>query len=325
MRSLPLAGLGAALTVALSGCGGATTSGTPIVATPNSGPVIYGANALAASTGAAVQGETSGMVLTDGSGTGVITGAVGYKTDSGAGPLPAYASTFDAGIPLGFSANGNYFNSTSGQALTTSYAGSLIFGAYISTGIQNGDKVDLDTNSVVLTSLEDPAFSQKLTFDPNFGRGVLSQAQYKTASFAMPGFLKTTGLHDLHTVIADVAGQKSETDFNVLALAPTDSAVVMQVLSKDASGYFTVAVPGATATITGALPNVPAYKAAGAPATLSSTTSYSDSQGVVILFAAPGDQTVTVSATVAGKAVSATVPVTLTGGTADTTDAANVQ
>ena len=249
MPVLPLLGLGAVAT-ALSGCGGASTNVGGISApTPNYGPVIYGINAAAASSGASIQGETSGLSFTATTGTGatattttegVITGATSYHIITGTGPLPVYQSTFpngvmsngstsSPGVPLGFAPSGTYYNSSVPvAALPTNYTGSLIFGADISTGAVNKTPADLNTGSVVLTSSEAPGFSVPLAFNKGFGTGVLAQDPYQTPPFAMPAFLQTTGLHDLHTIVADVAGQSSTTDFAVATVAPTDVALFFQ-------------------------------------------------------------------------------------------------
>ena len=215
--ALPLTGLGAFAAV-LSGCGGATTSNSPIVATPDSGPVIYGINALAQSTGAVTSGETSSLTFTPSGGTltGAIVGAVTYKTLSGAGALPAYKSVFpasgtsDAGVPLGFAPGGFYFNTTTTvSAVPTASAGNLVFGVYVSQGAKGGSLVDINPSSIVLTSPEAAAFSQPIVFDPNSANGTISLTQYKTAPFAVPAFMQTTGLHDLRATIADTASQSA--------------------------------------------------------------------------------------------------------------------
>ncbi len=291
IKVIPLAGLGLAVAAALSGCGGATSGGSVGVATPNSGPVIYGLNALAVSSGATVQGETSGVGYTDGSGSvvGVLTGATAYTTDSGPGPLPAYQAAFAAGIPLGFPTDGSFFNSTAGAALPTTSASSVVFRAYISTGAKNGTPVDLDTNSVVLTSTEAPTLSQKLTFDPNFGSGQIGQGQYTTGNFALPAALVSTGLHNLRASLADVAGQKSHTDFDFVEVAPSDSALLTPFLGTtvptDQPAKTTASVNSITATIT-------------SPITGARTRVTLDDSNTMVLFAAPGSQTLTVTANV---------------------------
>lgn len=307
LRFLPLLGVGA-VAAALSGCGGASTSsGAASVATPNSGPVIYGVNALALASGGATTGETSGLSFTPTEGTtdGAIVGAFAYKTTNGAGPLPAYQADFpngvssdgvvsSAGVPLGFAPEGSYYGTSAAvAALPTNYTGTLTFGAYISTGALNTKPVDLNTSSVVLTSSEDPTFTEPLTFDPNFGTGVLAQTQYKTAAFPMPAFLQTTGLHDLHTTVADVAGQSSTTDFVVATVAPTNVALFLQSLTvltpatatAAATTTTTAIAPGDTVTIDGGA-GVGVYPAGYTP-------EIADAQGSVVLFTAPGTHTVT--------------------------------
>ncbi len=329
--ALPLTGLSVFAAV-LSGCGGASTSNSPIVATPDSGPVIYGINALAQSTGAIASGETSSLTFTPtgGTQTGAIVGAITYKAISGAGALPAYKSAFpatgtsDAGVPLGFGPGGLYFNTTAAvSAVPTTGAGNLVFGIYVSQGAKGGNLVDINPSSIVLTSTEAPSFSQPIVFDPNAANSTISLTQYKTAPFAVPAFMQTTGLHDLHAVIADTAGQSSATDFDVLTLAPTDSAALVTITFT--SGPTTLPVPGASVTITNALPTVAAYKDATAPtgaAALPATTSYTDAQGVGIVFAQPGPQTITINGIdpIGGTAaITGTATVTLVAGQANAT------
>lgn len=309
--ALPLVGLGA-LAAVLSGCGGATSGGGASIATPDSGPVVYGINALALSSGATTQGETSGIAFnassTDAKGnvtttpTGVFVGAFAYKTVAGAGPLPAYQAAFPnsgpttAGIPLGFTPSGSsfYYGSSAGvAALPTNYAGALTFGVYASQGARGGNLVPINPSSIVLTSPEAPSFSLPLTFDPTFGSGVLAQTQYKGTTTGVPAFLQTTGLHDLRATIADTAGQSSTTDFAVASVAPTDVALALPSI--------TVLTP-ATATAAAALTNTPI--AAGDTVTIDGgagigvyptgyTGTLADAQGTVVLFTTPGTHTLT--------------------------------
>ena len=309
--ALSLVGLGA-IAAALSGCGGASTNvgggGAP---TLDSGPVVYGLQPAAVTTGAVDQGETSGLTFdvstTSGSTTttaaaGALVAGYKYTTISGAGPLAVYRTNFSTGIPLGFSAGGTYFNvKTTGTAVPTNYAGTLVFGTYVSTGTQNTKQIDLNTSSIVLTSPEAPGFSVPLTFDPAFGSGVLSQAEYKTAPFPIPAFLQTTGLHSLHTTVADVGNpaQSSATDFVVATVAPTDVALFLQSINVlvpavaataatpvvAASVVNTAITPGNTVTIDGGK-GIGVYPT-GYVGTLA------DTQGTVVLFTTPGTHTVT--------------------------------
>lgn len=305
--ALPLAGLGAFAAV-LSGCGGASSNNTQIIATPDSGPVIYGINALAQSSGALTSGETSSLVFTSNGGaqTSAVVGAINYKTTGGAGPLPTYKAAFpatgtsDAGVPLGFAAGGLYFNSTTPVSAVPTTAGNIVFGVYVSPPAKNSRPVDINTSSIILTSPESPSFSLPLVFDPNFGAGAnVSQTQYKTAPFALPAFMQTTGLHDLKASIADVAGQSSTTDFAVPVVAPTDVALFLQSINvlvpavaatattpaKPATVVNTAITAGDTVTIDGGK-GIGVYPA-GYTGTLA------DAQGTVVLFVTPGTHTVT--------------------------------
>lgn len=293
IKATPLAGLGLAVAAALSGCGGATTGGGVGVATPDSGPVIYGLNAQAINN-SGIFGETSGLGYNGSSGQiGVLTGATAYKTDVGPGPLPAYQSIFAAGIPIGFSPTGIFIGNNVtpiGQALPTTAAGAVVFRAYISTGAKGGNQVDLNTGSVILTSSEAPSFSQPLTFDgAGIGNGPLGEGQYTTGTFALPAALTTTGLHNLHTTVADVAGQKSETDFDFVEVAPSDSALLTPfngaTVPTDQPAKTTASVNSISATITN-------------PITGARTRVALDDTSTLILFAAPGKQTLTVTANV---------------------------
>lgn len=303
--ALPLVSLGAAV-AALSGCGGPSTNvGGAGAPTQDSGPVVYGLQAAAVATGATDQGETSGLTfnVTTTSGTTSTTTATGalvagtkYTTLTGAGPLPIYRTTFSTGIPLGFAPGGAYFNVSSPvAAVPTNYTGSLVFGAYVSTGVQKSLSVNLNTSSIILTSPEAPGFSVPLAFDPTFGSGVLSQAEYKTAPFALPAFMQTTGLHSLHTTIADVGNpvQSSATDFVVATVAPTAVALFLQSLTALTPATATAAAKLTTTAI-----------AAGDTVTLDGgsgigvyptgyTGTLADAQGTVVLFTTPGTHTLT--------------------------------
>ena len=289
---LPLAGLGIAA-AALSGCGGASQNASALTApTPDSGPVIYGQNSLAILTGGNTpMGETSGLGYVSGSTvTGIETGATNYVTDSGAGPLPGYSANFAAGIAIGFSTLGNYFNGGPASALLTTDIGSVVFRANISQGALNKALVDINTSSVILTSSEASGFSQPLTFDkPGIGVGPLGQGEYTTGTFALPASFATTGLHTVTASVSDTASQKSHTDFDFVVLAPTDSGVLFPfggaTVPAGEPAKSTAAVNTVAATITNAI-------------TGARTRVVLDDTNTFILFAAPGDQTVTVTANV---------------------------
>ena len=247
-------------------------------------------NALGPLNGIAL-GETSGAGYTDASGNlvAVLTGATAYTTDSGPGPLPAYQSSYAAGIPLGFSPDGTFYTSSAGVALPTTSAASVVFRAYASNGIHNNNSTDIIPASIILTSTEAPSLSVPFTFSLLSGGGPLGQTQYTTAPFALPAALTTTGLHDVQVSIADVAGYKSHTNFDFVELAPGDSGVLFSLgtatvpagePAKSTAGINTVA-----ATITNAI-------------TGARTRVVLDDSDAFILFAAPGSQTITVTANV---------------------------
>ncbi len=286
-KTLPLAGLGLALGLGLSGCGGTSTTTNGIAPNQDSGPVIYGLSAGAASnTGQPL--EASGLESADLK-TAYLTGATKYTTISGAGPLPVLASQFSTGIPLGFPLGGSYVSGAIGTAAPTT--GSFVFGASISTGVRNGNKVDLNTSSVVLKSTDDPTFSQPLTFNSAaIGNNPIGNAQYFTAPFTLTPTLAKTGLHNFYTTLSDTftPPQSSRTDFDVAVVAPTDAAVmevVTATVPSTSPAKTTATLLSTTATITNAI--------AGARAQTNI-----DAQDNIILFAAPGSQTITVTATV---------------------------
>ena len=314
IRFLPLSGLGAAIAAVLSGCGGATTGGSAGVATPDSSPVIYGLNAQAAIGG--TFNATSGLAYTGSGGqTGVLTGATAYKTDAGPGPLPVYQKGFSTGIPLGFPTGGAFLTGPIGGALPTASAGAVVFRAYISTGAKGGNQVDLNTGSVVLTSSESSTFSQPLTFDgAGIGTGPLGQGQYTTATFALPAALATTGLHNLHTVVSDVAGQKSETDFDFVEVGPGDVALYAGNITADGQ-----AKPVAAAIAPGDVGELDNANGTPVVTTSARQQATADAQGTIILFAPAGSYVFKTTSTDSkgGKTVTLqTIDLTKAAGTA---------
>lgn len=283
----------------LSGCGGATTSKSLQPFVP-SGPTVYG---VQLPIGTATQaGETSGFGSPDFL-TGYITGAIA----SNAKPPVGIASANNGTIPLGFFAGGEYINNAIGAAATP--GSQVIFAVDISNGNDaKGNLITINPNAVFLTNIpagqpDLPAidaginFNQQLHFKFPLASGPggvpvgpFSNCAYTTNSFALP--FNTTGLHGARVTVADTAGNNSFTDFYTLVLANTDSAVLVQVVSPSPGpGIPPPPVPGATVSITNALPGVTAYEPpAGQP-----TESVTDKQGIAILFASPGSQTINVA------------------------------
>lgn len=287
--------------LALAGCGGASTSKStqPYIA---SGPAIYGYQPPVGS--AAQTGETSGFGAPNYS-LGYVTGAIA----SDAKPTYGVASQNNGTIPLGFSPGGQYIDgpvdNLMGAALAPSQ--SVIFAVDISNGNNaSGNLIPINPSSVVLTNIpagspDLPAIDSGLTFSqplhfayPLTGgsspTGPFSDAAYTTNTFTLP--FTTTGLHGARVSVADTAGNTSYTDFYALVLAGSDSAVLVQVLGSSDPGVIPPSpIAGATVSISNALPGVTAYNPpAGEP-----TESVTDRWGVAIVFAAPGQQTITAS------------------------------
>jgi hypothetical protein len=126
---------------------------------------------------------------------------------------------------------------------------------------------------------------------------------YRSGTFTLP--FTTTGLHSLTASVSDTSNATGSTTFDVLVLASTDSAVVVQVVDSDGNP-----IPGALVSITGTLPGVTAYGATSAAPMVSVT----DAQGVGIVFAAPGSQKIT--ATSNDGSTTTTDTETLTAGAA---------
>ena len=291
----------------LNGCGGATTNQSQFPTTP-SGPTIYG---VQLPIGSATQmGETSGYGAPDYS-VGYVTGAVA----SNAKPPIGIARQNNGTIPFGFFAGGEYIDGSFGAAAAP--GAQVAFAVDISNGNDaSGHLIPINPSSVTVSNIPSgspdlPAadagitFSQPLHFQfPVTGGtvpvGPFSNCTYTTNSFTLP--FSTTGLHGSRATVADTKGNTSFTDFYTLVLAPSDSAVLVQVV--DAAG----AVPGAVVSITNALPGVTAYNPpSGQPA-----ESVTDSQGIAIVFASPGSQTISV--TDSAKSESGNDTQTLVGG-----------
>ena len=323
LKAVPLAVFGAGLAAMLSGCGGATTNTSSFVATPDSSPVIYGLGAQAINGIAGVYNETSGLAYTDStSGTqiGVLTAATFFKTDNGPGPIPVYLKRFAAtgGIPLGFAPAGTYITGASSVALPSASANAVVFRVYVSPGAKGGSNTNINTSSLVLTSSEAPTFSQPLTFDlAGIGVGPLGEGQYTTGTFALPAALRTSGVHNLHAVVADTVGQQTETDFGVAVVAPADVCLFLQSLTTNVAATATTAATTATTAISpGDTVTIDGGKGTGIyPA--NATPTIADAQGTVVLFTQPGTHTLT-ETTPAGAVVQ-TETFTLAASTAGTT------
>lgn len=264
-RTAWLAGAGFIGTMALAGCGGTTINPTqePIAAAT---PAIYGIRFLRTTQAAFV--ETSGIESPDEQ-TGYVTGAV----SSTAVPPPSVAGP-EGTIPLGYPAGGQDNVGTFSNAAAPGT--SVIFAAYVSNGqTTNGNVIPI--TSVSLTS-NDPqwhlgtlalAFNQSKANNPS---GSLPQAFYETSAFTLP--FTTTGIHQVVATVTDSNNNVASTTFGIPVLAGSDSGVLVQVVDNNGNP-----IKGATVNITGQLPDP--------------SQATTDDNGIGILFASAGSQTVT--------------------------------
>lgn len=280
-----LAIAGGLAVLALAGCGGTSTN-TNLYPGSDGDPFIAGLSPVKALSGS--YNEESGLAPTASSNVGYATTAIA----STAVPIPAIK--VGSTIPLGWAPGAQLLGITAGDysvAAAAPASGTVVFRASVTNGQKGGTVTPIVPTSLVLTTPESVGFSKALTFDnPNIGVGSYPNGQYNSAPFTLP--FSTTGLHTLVTSVSDTAGKTTTTTFQTIVLKPTDSALLVQI--TDAAGN---AVAGATVSITGTIVG----------ATAQTTT---DAQGVAILFAAPGSQTVT--ATSGSKTATGTF--TLTAG-----------
>lgn len=314
-RTGALAAFGASVAVALSGCGGSSTNSSQTASTI-ADPIVYGIN-----FNNGFQGSNIAFPSADGTNTlGAVVGAisstaVGFPNEGGiitgfvpGGqniiPTPTAPAAGKPATPPPFLSYG--FALPAGQP-------NCVFRALVGNGNAGAASGGIDSNSLFLTTPEVPAFKQQLTFDnAGIGVGPAGNGQYTSAPFTLP--FTTTGLHTLVTSVADLGSRSSTTTFQTLVLASTDSAVVVQVLvprnpAAAVSGTNPLdPVQGATVTVSGALTGIAAYGSTPAAA----QASVSDGNGTAIVFAAPGAQTISVSADPA-VAVDATTGKSATG------------
>ena len=315
--------------------------------------------------------ETSGLGSPDGT-IGYITGAVDSDSAAIPG-IAQSVSPSNPNImtsPLGFAPGGQYFSSQGGAPFIGGPDGkssafqaalpnaSVIFRAAIANGVDPTttppSAPPLVPSSIKLTST-DPAWASvaglktddpknapngylPMAFDTAFAKaptGPLANDNYVTGTadalgnltgsvtpFALP--FTTSGLHNLRVTVADTRGTVHHTDFQVLVTAQTDAAVIAQI----AAGVPTGSPKGTKATLLSATAAItspitgPVNQITADPLT-----------SVVILFAQPGSQTITVTGQVQVKlpgqpaqtiVETATDTQILKGGSAfNTTDGAN--
>lgn len=291
----------------LSGCGG-TTNGTPLLATPTSGPAINGLDANNALGGTLF--EVSGLASPDDM-TYYLTGPVA----STAKPSVVVANSFGGTIPLGFAPDGSSGASATNTGMAVAPGTSVVFGASISGGNTATNPIAINPNSVVLTSSEVSGFSQPLKFNGVNRSGPLANAQYTTGTFTLP--FTTTGLHSLTVSVSDTSSQSSTTTFDTVVVGPNDGVLyVSNIVIASTKTPGTTTTSGLNPGDVVELDN-PATGAAVTTAGARQQTK-ADSNGVAILFAPAGTyavkatsadgKTVTVQQDKVGKPATITLP-----------------
>jgi len=315
LRRSSLGLLGVAILAALSGCGGSSLSKSAAAPSPYSDPTVQGlAPGYAAYVGN-IQGfeETSGFGSPDN-----VTGYATAAVDSDSVAIPGIAistSPTNPSIkttPLGFAPGGQYFNNTANGPLGAAVnpGASVIFRASIATGVDptNNTTPPIVPSSVRITSTEAAWTSVPglISGDPNAPNGYLhlglnvqtsgplANGTYVTGTpdasgnvatpTAFPLPFTTTGLHTVRVFVADTRAVVHHTDFQVVVVAPTDSAIIVQAL--DATG----------SPVTGAKITLDSGKITPtAPAVDQTTTDVLT--GVGIIFATPAKHTITITGT----------------------------
>lgn len=329
--------LGAA--VLLAGCGGGSLSTQNLGTRPSTIPYIYGIEPIAfygAANAIGAQAAFEGSGFQDAtSGQAYITGASGFSitTNPDKSTLPSVADPGGTGLlPFGFSTSGLYAdaqNQIGAKAVTvTSMAPgtSVYFRAAIANGVATNNTspaitgATLTSTDTSLASVAGLTAGLPLTFPTGTPvGGAFSNATYVTGTggtatpFTIPAST-TTGLHTVTCAVTDSAGRVTATTFGFPVLAATDAAVLARIVGTVPAGSpvtYAATVVSATATISSPIASAVAQTTA-------------DADQNVFLFAAPGAQTITATATVVittatGATVSTltqtgTLPVTTTAG-----------
>jgi hypothetical protein len=332
-----------AAALALFGCGGSSINGGGAIKTNPSDPTIFGINETAYNTLTTTADETTSFA--DASGNPIATGAQDSTASAIFQIADGVGSAGNSTIALGFPAGagtGNASTTSYGEAMTPGQT--VSFGAYIANG-QNSTGGLAPVKSVSLTS-SDPEWNLgalPLSFSASSFTGALADDDYATATFTSP--FTTSGVH---TVVASVTDSATTTNttFNTIVLNPSDNigCVVAQAIvnytftghnsptAVEVSPYFAASyyngsgadpfVP-AQATITGevatANPYIPdvaeAQSAFGLPS-VTAAAGMTDQNGVAVVFASPGTQTLTITGIdpVTGETATGTATVTVTAG-----------
>lgn len=326
-RKLSLAGVGAlgAAALLLSGCGGNSFSKQTFGNYAEVVPVAYGLDPIAINPNlqlTPVSYELSGLGSPDGK-TAYLTAATAFSivTNSGGATLPVNVDTglgTTPQLPYGFSINGVYIDKAAGAGVSPAAAqsgASVTFRAALANGVANNATPPIASASLSSTDPEWTLGTLPLTFN-DVRSGPLANGTYVTGTNGTPTPFTlpfTTGIHSVVVTVTDAVGRVTATTFAIPVVATTDSAVLANVVATVPDGYpknTTATITAATATIT-------------APITGAVSQPTIDAQSNVVLFASPGDQTVTATAQVTitpptGDPVNliqtGTLPVTLVAG-----------
>ena len=277
--TLVVGGLAALLT-GITGCGGTKVNGNTLNGIKPAPPAAYGLEALTAVNASDNTGllESSGLSSPDGT-VAYATGAV----DSTAVPQFGLVAA-NGKIPLGFSPGAQYVDSKLYGGVVSGT--SVVFRVALSNGQNGTTTIPINPSSVIVSSPDLPT-PLGLTFNAAGTNGPLANALYGTAPFTVPA---GTGLHTYKVAVADTSGQSSTTTYAVPVVDPGTSGVLAQVVDTTMKN---APIPGAVATITN-------------PISGATSQATADAQGMIVLFAAPGAQTITVG--------TKTTNVTLTAG-----------
>ncbi len=296
------------LALLLNGCGGGSFSKNTFGNYPNTLPYAYGLEPIAYygaanNLGKQASIEGSGFQAATG-GQAYITGASNFSATVGKNallPLTADPNATNT-LPLGFSTKGQYIDAVNQAGVTVASVASVQSGASVvfRAALANGiaDNLTAGITSATLTTTDAelaavPGLTTGLPMSLNVVTGAFTNATYVTGTggtptpFTIPAST-TTGLHTVIVTVTDDAGRITATTFIFPVVAPSDAAVLAVVAPTLPEG----SPQGATATITSATATI-TNPIAGANAQATA-----DTQNNVLLFAAPGAQTITVTAAV---------------------------
>lgn len=307
-RTFSLAAVGAlgAATLLLSGCGGNSFSKQTFGNYAEVVPVAYGLEPIAINPNlqnTIASYELSGLGSPDGK-TAYLTAATAFTivTNSGGAALPVNVNTHvDAnGLPLsppelpyGFSTGGVYIDKAAGAGVPATAAvsgASVTFRAALANGVANNATPPIASATLTSTDPQWTLGTLPMTFN-NVGGGPLANATYVTGTsgnptpFALPF---TAGLHSVVVTVTDVVGRVTATTFAIPVVDAANSAVQANIVATVPDG----SAKGTTATLLSASAAITAPTAGATP------QSTVDAQNNVVLFAAPGTQTITATAQV---------------------------